>query len=455
MSSKAEDIFFLTAEAEVNKPEVEELTERTNGSPSTQQNLLLREDLPSSPIPASTALTASWNSPQSELPSLNETPVHYGEQVETVDLEIAPNSGSSNTEIFNTAANNGIGNTSNLTSLEESRPANRLELLGVESHLASLCQLIANVTESYTAAIFLADNEKEVLFTGGAQTLSSDFAESVEIAYGAGLVGWVAEARTKLTLCPFDHDSSALLYYREPQPLKSFCALPILSQTEELLGVLVCDSTKSYDFTKKTEKLLMDFCNQASTLLKLYQQIEEAPGTSKVSRPLLDTLLDNLRNCKSEKELMTLASDLPQNLISRDALAIVTEAEQGIGSARYYSVDDQQKEHRLLDLVSKHKKVLFKDRSVHAMPADDMKQRSFLSIPFNALGKEAGAFNLLSPATQYLPAGDSSNFLLQTASQLSQAGIALLKSASIASLSWNSPSESKVVKRLSLKLTGW
>jgi len=366
MSRKAEDIFFLTAESEVDNSE-----NKYGNSSSTQQSLELQEENQTLP---SSALTASWSTPQGPAPSLDNIPIHYGD---SQTVETSPNK-------------------STLTSLEESRPSNRLELIGVESHLASLCQLVANVTESYTAAIFLSDNEKEVLFTGGAQTLSPDFSESVEIPFGAGLVGWVAETKTKLTICPFDHDSSSLLYYREAQPLKSFCALPILSQTEDLLGVLVCDSTKSYDFSKKTEKLLMDFCKQASTLLKLHQRIEEAPGTTKVSISRLEVQLETLRKCQSEKELLTFASRIPQDLINRDALAIVSSQEQGVGSARYYSVDDQQKENRLLDLVSKHKKILFKDRSVHAMPTDDLKQRSFLSIPFSVLGKEAGAFNLLS-----------------------------------------------------------
>ena len=380
MSRKAEDIFFLTAEAEIEKTKQE-----ANNLSSTQQNLLLDSDLGTKdgrPFLQST-VTASWDSPKSE-PAPLDNPSLQMEELETAPAQPFENS----------AFPNPVGN--NIASLEQEKPSKRLELLGVESHLASLCQLIANVTESYTAAIFLADNEKEVLFTGGAQTLSSDFVEAAEIAYGAGLVGWVAEAKTKLTICPFNHDSSSLLYYRDAQPLKSFCALPILSQTEELLGVLVCDSTKSYDFSKKTEKLLMGFCNQAATLLKLHQKIEDTPSTIKVNPSLLETLLQDLGSCQNENELMTRASKLSPNLISRDALAIVTTAEQGIGSAKYYSVEDQQKEHRLLDLVAKHKKILFKDRSVHAMPADDMKQRSFLSIPFSSLGKEAGAFILLS-----------------------------------------------------------
>src|SRR5690606_1444896 len=37
-----------------------------------------------------------------------------------------------------------------------------------------------------------------------------------------------------------------------------------------------------------------------------------------------------------------------------------------------------------------------KDRSVHALPVDDIKQRSFLSIPFHVLDQEAGSLNILS-----------------------------------------------------------
>ena len=118
----------------------------------------------------------------------------------------------------------------------------------LEESLTSLVQLIANITESYSASIFVADTRNRILHSLAFQSLSRDYISNVQIPYGAGLVGWTAENKVRIAVCPFEHDSRTLLYYNTDQSLKSFIAVPILGKNGDLVGVIACDSKKSYAF---------------------------------------------------------------------------------------------------------------------------------------------------------------------------------------------------------------
>ncbi|MCB0324931.1 MAG: GAF domain-containing protein [Bdellovibrionales bacterium] len=266
-------------------------------------------------------------------------------------------------------------------------------------HLNQLAGLIANVTESYSVVIFLADEKAELLRVEGMHTLSREFIPNAEIAFGSGLVGWTAENRVRISVCPFQHDATTLRYYSADQDLKSFIAVPIIGAGDRLLGVISCDSKKNYAFAKVTEKILLDCANQAASLLGLLERSKNTAQLSATSSTAdaLQPFLERLRSCEQEDRLLSTAAKLPVELVGRDALVVMTTAEGGVGAGAYYaSAIEQRVEHRLLDLVCKHKKIICKDRSVHALPVDDIKQRSFLSIPFHVLDQEAGSLNILS-----------------------------------------------------------
>lgn len=272
-------------------------------------------------------------------------------------------------------------------------------LLG--SSLSNLADLVANITESYSAVIFVALRGENALVVGGSHTLSREFDHTAKIGFGQGLVGWTAENKKRISVSPFQHDATTLLYYHKDQALKSFVAMPILGEANELLGVVCCDSKKTYAFAKVTEKLLLDCAKQAATLIGLNHRLEEQKQEPAFNHSKLQEVLDKLRNCDTEDELLSLVAKIPADLIERDALVVMSTAQGGVGKGVFYSVSPHSGiEHRLLELVCRHKKVLCAERSVHALPSNDMQQRSFLSIPFHAMGREAGSLNLLSKPHQ-------------------------------------------------------
>ena len=270
----------------------------------------------------------------------------------------------------------------------------------LETYLKQMAQLIANITESYTAAIFIADETDRVLRPAGIHTLSRDFVSSIEIGFGSGLVGWTAENRARISVCPFERDATTLLYYSCDQHLKSFIAIPVMDESKQkLLGVIACDSKKSYAYAKVTEKILGDCAAQTAAVIELFDRIGSTMKDSEdeYHKKLLAKVIDKLRNHSDEEALLSAAAEIPLELVERDALVVVTTSEGGVGAGKFFPPSAQSGvEHRLWEMVCRHKKVSNGKKSVHALPVDDIKQRSFLSIPVRVLDKEVGSLNLLS-----------------------------------------------------------
>jgi len=112
---------------------------------------------------------------------------------------------------------------------------------------------------------------------------SSHLVRDCRIQVGNGLIGWVAENARSIHVAPFDMDSSVLGIYTETEPLKSLVAVPIPMPTENpnvrtFSGVLMCDSRKSFSFTKPQVKHLEELATLISRLL--YWTIFKKEATS-------------------------------------------------------------------------------------------------------------------------------------------------------------------------------
>lgn len=266
----------------------------------------------------------------------------------------------------------------------------------LKKDLSSLAELIANVTEAYTVSIFLADDTEKTLKAIGHHTLSRDYLEQAVIPFGSGLIGWTAENKLRISVCPFENDATTLLCYSQDQSLKSFIAVPIIAD-EHLLGVISCDSKKSYAFAKLTEKILQDCARQVASVLELHRKLRDARITEQVpDKNLLQSFIEHLQAVPDEESLLHIIARLPQSLIKRNSLVVMTCDTAGSGGKFYTDSQESTVGHKLIEMIYRHKRVLCSERSVHALPFDDASKRSFLSVPFHCLDQEAGSINLLS-----------------------------------------------------------
>ncbi len=153
--------------------------------------------------------------------------------------------------------------------------------------LESLCQLIFNVYEAFTVALFV--KEKDRLKCLSSVTFANSFDRSRVIPVEGTLPGWVLKHNDPLIIPNFDKDEGSLGYYGGREDIKSFMGYPMDGE-----GVLIVDSKKKWVFTDKEKKILGAFVSVIHREIereKKFQDIEE-----KIDELYLERRIINLFN---------------------------------------------------------------------------------------------------------------------------------------------------------------
>ena len=123
-----------------------------------------------------------------------------------------------------------------------------------DHELKDLIELVSNVNEAFTAALFLYNPPRDRLFLRSYHTLSLQVNPKTTIQPGDSLIGWVAKNKQPVNVAQFDRDNRNLKLYLRDEGIKSFMAVPVGDA-----GVLCVDSKRNYVFTDKNQKILQDF----------------------------------------------------------------------------------------------------------------------------------------------------------------------------------------------------
>jgi hypothetical protein len=147
----------------------------------------------------------------------------------------------------------------------------------------------ANISDAHSCFIFLparcfglsdsiaggrSSAGEELLEMVGSHSLSSDVIRDYRLPCETGLIGWVARHKRSIHVSPFEHDSRTLGIYAEDHNLKSFIGIPVPLEfmnghENSPVGVIACDSKKSYAFSKLQGKLLADLASEVSNTIRL------------------------------------------------------------------------------------------------------------------------------------------------------------------------------------------
>lgn len=140
--------------------------------------------------------------------------------------------------------------------------------MAVSKRIQDVIDLISNVMEAFTAAVFIWNETENVLKLYGFQSFSKNIIKDSQIGPGEGFVGWVFREQKNLLVKNFDRSTTTLKFYNFDEGIKSFLAVPL----PEKKGVLCVDSKKSYSFTEEKEKIFFQF---ASIIWSVFVSEEE------------------------------------------------------------------------------------------------------------------------------------------------------------------------------------
>ncbi len=163
-----------------------------------------------------------------------------------------------------------------------------------------LSQLIFNIYEAFTVALFVKDNDR--LNCLSSTTFAKSFDQNRSIPIEGTLPGWVLKHNEPLIIPNFDKAESALGYYKTDEGIKSFMGYPM-----EENGVIIVDSKKKYVFTDREKKILRSFASI------IHEELEREKRSQDRE--------DVLEELSMEKRVLGFFSELNQSKISaRDVL---------------------------------------------------------------------------------------------------------------------------------------
>jgi diguanylate cyclase (GGDEF)-like protein len=148
----------------------------------------------------------------------------------------------------------------------------------------SFSQLIFNIYEAFTVALFVKDGEN--LKCLSSVTFANSFDKSRGIPIEGTLPGWVIKHNEPLIIPNFDKEEDTLGYYGTTEGIKSFMGYPMEGD-----GVIVVDSKRKWVFTDKEKKILGNFATvirQEIEREKRYQEIDEKNEELYVERRMIN-----------------------------------------------------------------------------------------------------------------------------------------------------------------------
>jgi diguanylate cyclase (GGDEF)-like protein len=187
--------------------------------------------------------------------------------------------------------------------------------------LGHLIELIGNVADAHTVALFIMEPGEKNLVMREHFTLSQNLDRGAKIPFGKGPIGLAAQTRKSQLIENFDQNTRILGIYTKNQELKNFIALPVIYG--EHVAVLAIDTRERYQFSIKLQKILAEFTQQIAWIL----QPENSDISDKPSaRPFLQEINSYCRFLAESPDRSSVAdrlTQIPTSLIPCTAIATI------------------------------------------------------------------------------------------------------------------------------------
>lgn len=169
--------------------------------------------------------------------------------------------------------------------------------------LKDAVDLLANLTEAYTVALYLREPGGRQLHAAAWHSMGRSFRSEDPVQMGEGLVGWVAKHNRPVDVDRYKQSSEATGLYHADEGIQAFVGMPVGD-----LGVLVVDTKNRQIFGEREKKIIRDFavfmgqmvaqqetCAREALygrILDLLYDVENAALSFSGRRELYDEILD-------------------------------------------------------------------------------------------------------------------------------------------------------------------
>jgi diguanylate cyclase (GGDEF)-like protein len=139
--------------------------------------------------------------------------------------------------------------------------------IDVNELLASVVYFMSRNFKAYSALGFVFDPAKRVFVLNSFHSKNYTIVKDIEIPLGRGVVGKLGVDKKSFISGDLSLYPEELLYYGTRESINSVLAVPILSDTKELLGALVIDNVDKNTFTEQNKEAMLRFSSLAAALI--------------------------------------------------------------------------------------------------------------------------------------------------------------------------------------------
>jgi diguanylate cyclase (GGDEF)-like protein len=138
---------------------------------------------------------------------------------------------------------------------------------GLKDLLSSIVYFMGRNFKAYSGLGFIFDPARQAFLLNSYTTRSSAVIAGATIPAGQGIVGEIATQKHSFMSGDVSMYNKQLLYYQGTEVINSVIAVPIISESKELLGALVIDSKDRNAFNDQHKETLSRFSGLAAALI--------------------------------------------------------------------------------------------------------------------------------------------------------------------------------------------
>jgi diguanylate cyclase (GGDEF)-like protein len=138
---------------------------------------------------------------------------------------------------------------------------------GMDDLLSSVVYFMSRNFKAYSALGFVYDDVNKAFILNSFHSKNTSIKNGLAIPLGQGLVGRVGKEKSSFMSGDLSMYPAELMYYNTHEPINSVLAVPILSDSQELLGALVVDSTDKNSFTEQHKDTMRRFSVLAAAFI--------------------------------------------------------------------------------------------------------------------------------------------------------------------------------------------
>jgi GAF domain-containing protein len=202
--------------------------------------------------------------------------------------------------------------------------------LKINEVLQQIVEVVRDITGGDSCFIYLLDEQKRRLILKASWNKRQHILGKISVKLGEGITGWVAEAKTIVTIPEKAYEDPRFKYFpRLPEDqFEAFLSVPLIAK-DKLIGVINVQHAQTHQFTE-TEITLVDTAAQYAGVSIINARLYDETRKKAVQLEALFHISESLVSDKYLEEILTFIATMAAEIVKVEvcSLMLVNEDKQ-------------------------------------------------------------------------------------------------------------------------------